>query len=140
MYRGIDRLIFTLAILAPAALGAQDQATPDSQAAAAKPRELLSHTFTLTNHERVKVGLVKGERYRIELEGTGIRFQIKPVQPGMQRPRVQELMAGQGVAGTILSRIEPLATGEYYIETVGGDPGRPVRVTLSTEPRTPDDE
>lgn len=138
MYRRIDRLMFILAILAPAALGAQDQAKPDSHTAAAQP--LLAHTFTITNHERVKVSLVKGERYRIELEGTGIRFQIKPAQPGMQRPRVQELMAGQGVAGTILSRIEPLATGEYFIETVGGDPGRPVRVTLTPEPRPSDEE
>lgn len=141
MYRTIDRLMFTLAALAPAALSAQDSTQADTQLAAAEsPGALVSHTFSLTAHERVTVTLVKDLAYRIELDGQGIRFQLRPSQPGMQKPRIQELLSGQGVAGTTLSLVRPQASGDYFLETVGGDPGRPVRVTLTVEPMKKDDK
>lgn len=135
MYRTLDRLMFTLAAIAPGALSAQYPPKPVVQTAAAEsPEPLVGHTFSLTAHERITVKLSKGESYRIELDGPGIRLELRPAQPGMQQPRIQKLLSGTGVAGTTLSLVRPLATGDYFLETAGGDPGRPVRVTLTLEP------
>jgi hypothetical protein len=136
MFRPTTQLLFALSALAPGALGAQESAPADSQPAASAP---VTHTFSLTAHERVTVTLEKGRSYRIELDGRGIRFQLRPSQPGMPSPRIQELLSGQGVAGTTLSLVKPQASGDYFLETVGGDPGRPVRVTLTQEPVRKDD-
>jgi hypothetical protein len=141
MYRPLDRLMFTLAALAPAALSAQDSVQADTAAAVIQsPEPLVAHTFSLTAHERVTVTLLKDQAYRIELDGRGIRFRLKPAQPGMQPPRIQELLSGSGAGGTTLSLIRPQSSGEYFLETVGGDPGRPVRVTLTMEPMKKDEE
>jgi hypothetical protein len=141
MYRTIDRLVFTLAALAPAALSAQDSVPAAAPAAAEQSTDpLVAHTFSLTTNERVTVTLLKDQAYRIELDGRGIRFRLKPAQPGMQQPRIQELLSGSGAGGTTLSLIRPQASGEYYLETVGGDPGRPVRVTLTMQPMKKDEK
>jgi hypothetical protein len=141
MYRTIDRLMFTLAALAPAALSAQDSVKADTAApTAASTEPLVAHTFSLTAHERVTVTLLKDQAYRIELDGRGIRFRLKPAQAGMQKPRIQELLSGASAGGTTLSLVRPQASGEYYLETVGGDPGRPVRVTLTMQPMKKDEK
>jgi hypothetical protein len=124
-------LFLTAALVVPAmARAQQDSARPKTPPAGP---QVLDHVFTLTAGERVRVFLAGGATYRAELDGAGIRLRLRPAQPGTQAPLVQPVVTGRSASGISLFTIRPRADGEYDFQTVGGDPGRPVRLRLSLQ-------
>jgi hypothetical protein len=98
---------------------------------------VLDQTFSIPVGEFSRVFLAGGTTYRAELEGTGIRLQVRPIDPGMQAPRVNELLPGASAGGSTIYTVQPYADGEYEFRSIGGDPGKPVNVRLVAQPRKP---
>ncbi|TFG51200.1 MAG: hypothetical protein E4H38_02125 [Gemmatimonadales bacterium] len=102
-------LVTTLALLS-APLAAQD-APPAAQAS---DTLLVSHTFT-TRGEFVRIMLRGGDTYRAELgdraqtQAAPSTVELRPIQSGIQRPRVRKSMSGDSY------EIEVFVTAEYQL-------------------------
>lgn len=96
--------------------------------------QVLTHTFSTARGEFVRVFLASGTTYEAELDGGGLRLQVRPVDQSLQQPRVEERMPGASAGGSSVFTIEPRADGEYEFRTLGGDPGRPLTLRLRTRP------
>lgn len=122
--------VFTL--LSLTALGAAGPAVLLAQDSAATPRPIpvVDHTFSLTAGERQRIFLAGGATYHAEVEGTSIRLRLRPVDPGVQSPLIQPFLPGRGASGTSIYLLKPRADAEYFLETIGGAAGRPVRVRI----------
>jgi hypothetical protein len=83
-------------------------------AAQATDTLLVSHTFT-TRAEFVRVVLRGGDTYRVELgdrsqtQAAAFTVELRPVQSGVQRPRVRKAMSGDSY------EIEVFVTAEYQL-------------------------
>jgi hypothetical protein len=123
------------AVLAGCAVACKSGSSPSQPAAGPAPaaQEVLNHTFTLTANEALRIPLAGGATYRAELDGTSIQLELRPMEPGTQRPLVQELLPGIGASGVTVYSIKPRADGVYEFRTVGGDAGRPVTLHLIRE-------
>ena len=102
-------LMATLALLG-APLAAQD-APPSAEAI---DTTLVSHTFT-TRGEFVRIMLRGGDTYRAELgdraqtQAAPFTVELRPIQSGVQRPRVRKSMSGDSY------EIEVFVTAEYQL-------------------------
>ena len=102
-------LIATLALLG-APLAAQN-APPAPEA---RDTLLVSHTFT-TKGEFVRIMLRGGDTYRAELgdraqtQAAPFTVELRPIQSGVQRPRVRKSMSGDSY------EIEVFVTAEYQL-------------------------
>lgn len=91
------------------------------------------HTYTVPAGEFIRVPLEAGATYRFELDGTGFRIGITPMEPGTQSPLVEELVPGVGASGTVLYTVKPRADGVYQIRSLGGDPSQPMTLHITRE-------
>ena len=96
--------------------------------------QVLTQTFSTARGEFVRVFLASGTTYEAELDGGGLRLQVRPVDQSLQQPRVEERMPGASAGGSSVFTIEPRADGEYEFRTLGGDPARPLTLRLRTRP------
>lgn len=96
--------------------------------------EVLDHSFTITTGETIRIFLAGGSTYRAELNGSGIRLQLRPVDQSLQAPLVEEFLPGTGAGGSSTFTIRPRQDGEYELRTSGGDPGVPLTVHITKQP------
>ena len=96
----------------------------------------VNHTYTVPAGEFIRLPLEGGATYQAELNGTGFRLQVRPVDPGMQAPLVEELVPGVGASGTVIFTVKPRVDGIYEFRSIAGDPTRPMtlRLTLAESP------
>ena len=117
-------LIATLALLG-APLAAQEAPT----AGQASDTLLISHTFT-TRGEFVRIILRGGDTYRAELgdrsqtQAAPFTIELRPIQSGVQRPRVRKAMSGDSY------EIEVFVTAEYQLSASNPIAGRAAMVKL----------
>ncbi|HEU4700210.1 MAG TPA: hypothetical protein VFS40_13585 [Gemmatimonadales bacterium] len=117
--------------LFPVLLRAQ---TAPARPAKPAPPVVLEHTFNQHVDDRVRIHLDSNTTYRLEVDDARARLRITPVSPGLEPPLVMPLLPGRGVSGTRLYTIQTRDAGEYEVRVTGGDPARPVPVTLSVAP------
>ena len=96
--------------------------------------EVLTHTFSSTRGEFVRVLLVSGVTYEAELDGGGLRMEVLPVDRSLQPPRVEERIPGASAGGSSVFTVQPRADGEYEFRTIGGDATRPLTLRLRALP------
>ena len=125
--------LFTLAmavmVAAPMAVQAQDTTeTPDWQR---KP--IVDNTFTIPVGQYVRVMLAGDSKYRVEIDGSGLRLEVRAMESGIQQPLVRALLLGEGAGGTVLYTVEPRTDALYEIRSVGGESGRAVRVRVTLQ-------
>ena len=82
----------------------------------------------------MRVRLAGGVEYRAELNGTGIRIQLRPVQSGTPDPDIRDLLPGVSAGGTTVFTVRPRVDGEYEFRTLGGEPGHAVILRLTRQP------
>ena len=120
----VSSMIVTALVLMGASLAAQDAPSAEK----ASDTLLVSQTFT-TRAEFIRLVLRGGDTYRVEL-GDRTQTQVapgavelRPVQSGVQRPRVRKSMSGDSY------EIEVFVTAEYELSA---DPagGRALMVKL----------
>jgi hypothetical protein len=95
--------------------------------------EAVSHTYTVPSGEFIRVSLENGATYRFELDGTGFRLGITPMEPGTQPPLVEQLVPGVGASGTVIYTVKPRADGVYQIRSLAGDPTQPMTLHITRE-------
>jgi hypothetical protein len=95
---------------------------------------ILTHTFSSSRGEYVRVFLASGTTYEAELDGGGIQLQVRPVDAGVQSPRVEEKTPGVSAGGSSIFTVQPKADGEYEFRTLRGDPGRPLTLRIRIMP------
>lgn len=121
--------VVAMAVIAPA-LAAQE-APPAAQQG---PVRVLDYTFTNPRSEKLRVTLKAGVIYRAEVNSTSITLKLRPLRSGMQLPMVQQVMMGPSASGGRAFDISPSVDGDYEISTVGGDPAKPVTLTIFQMP------
>jgi hypothetical protein len=132
---------------APGSTSGTDAANPGttaqgSQAGVNKPnssdstgrQEVLDHTYSLPGGESARLFLAGGATYRAEINTTGIRLELRPLDQSLQAPLVEEFLAGTGAGGTTVFTIRPRQDGEYEIRSIGGDPTSSVSVRVTKQP------
>lgn len=102
--------------------------------------ETISHTYTVPSGEFVRIPLEGGATYRVELEGTGFRIGVRPVEAGTQDPLIEELVPGVGASGASVFTVKPRADGVYEFRSIAGDPARPMTMRLTREPGPTEDK
>jgi hypothetical protein len=124
-------LLVALAVAAvPVAAHAQDTVT----ASRAQAARVLDHTFNAAVGEPVRVFLAKDVKYRVEIDGTNIQLQIRPLNLSIQTPRVDALLAGASAAGMTMYTVTPHEDAEYEFISTGGDAMRPVNLHVTAMP------
>jgi hypothetical protein len=92
--------------------------------------QVLTHTFSTARGEFVRVFLAGGITYEAELDGGGLRLEVRSVDRSLLQPRVEERVPGSSAGGSSVFSIMPRADGEYEFRTLGGDPARPLTLRL----------
>lgn len=120
------------------ALAAAGCSSGQTGAGAAMPAptgsQVLTHTFSTARGEFVRVFLASGTTYEAELDGGGLRLEVRPVDRSLQSPRVEERIPGASAGGSSVFTIQPRADGEYEFRTLGGDATRPLTLRLRALP------
>ena len=119
-----------LAALAVAGCASSGRPGAGETAPAPTGSQVLSHTFSSARGEYVRVFLASGTTYEAELDGGGLRLEVRPVDPSLQLPRVEERIPGASAGGSSVFTIQPRADGEYEFRTRGGDPTRPLTLRV----------
>lgn len=120
------------------AVGCSSASQQDTMATTAAPaaEQAVTHTYTVASGEFVRIPLEGGATYRAELDGSGFRLQVRPVESGTQDPLVQELVPGLGASGTSIFSVKPRVDGVYEFRSLAGDPARPMTLRLTRERNT----
>lgn len=120
------------------ALGCSSSSQQDTMATTPAPVEeqSVTYTYSIPSGEFVRVPLEGGATYRAELDGSGFRLQVRPVESGTQDPLVQELVPGVGASGTAIFSVKPRVDGVYEFRSLAGDPARPMTLRLTRERNT----
>lgn len=121
-------------LLVPFALAACSSASQQSGTGAGMSPDKdggVYHTYTVPAGEFIRVPLEGGATYRVELDGTGFRLRIEPMEPGTQPPLVEEFVPGVGASGTVIYTVKPRADGVYQVRSVSGDPTQPVTLHIT---------
>jgi hypothetical protein len=123
--------IATTILAALAAAGCSSGGQPGAETAPAPTgSQVLSHTFSSSRGEFVRVFLASGTTYEAELDGGGLRLEVRTVDRSLQPPRVEERVPGSSAGGSSVFTVQPRADGEYEFRTLGGDPARPLTLRL----------
>jgi hypothetical protein len=96
--------------------------------------QVLTHTFSTARGEFVRVFLASGTTYEAELDGGGLRLEVRPIDRSLQLPRVEERVPGSSAGGSSIFTVQPRADGEYEFRTLGGDVTRPLTLRLRVRP------
>ena len=96
--------------------------------------QVLTHTFSTARGEFVRVFLASGVTYEAELDGGGLRLEVRPIDRSLQPPRVEERIPGSSAGGSSVFTVQPRADGEYEFRTLGGDVTRPLTLRLRAAP------
>lgn len=96
--------------------------------------QVLAHTFSSPRGEFVRVFLASGVTYEAELDGGGLRLEVRPVDRSLQQPRVEDRIPGASAGGSSVFTIQPRADGDYEFRTLGGDATRPLTLRLRALP------
>jgi hypothetical protein len=96
--------------------------------------QVLTHTFSASRGEFVRVFLASGVTYEAELDGGGLRLEVRTVDRSLQPPRVESRVPGSSAGGSSVFTIMPRADGEHEFRSLGGDPGRPLTLRLRALP------
>ena len=123
-----------LATLAVAGCASSGQPGNTGTAPAPTGNQVLTHTFSSARGEFVRVFLASGVTYEAELDGGGLRLEVRPIDRSLQQPRVEERIPGGSAGGSSVFTIMPHADGEYEFRTLGGDVTRPLTLRLRALP------
>lgn len=96
----------------------------------------FEYSFTAPVNEVVRLQLDAG-RYRAEISGTAIQLRLRPLEAGMQSPRVREALSGISAGDTRYLEIQSYAAGVYELRAIGGEAGRSVTIRVVREPARP---
>ncbi|MEO8296103.1 MAG: hypothetical protein ABI613_11360 [Gemmatimonadota bacterium] len=80
------------------------------------PVRLLVHNFTTPSREFVRLRLVGGEIYRVELSDGRVKLDIHPLDRGLKSPPVRQRTDD---AHSATYDVSPRTTGEYEIRVLG---------------------
>ena len=127
-------LILPLGVMLACSSSSQQDETATGAGVAPVKDDAITHTYTMSRGEFIRVPLEGGATYRVELDGTGMRIEVRPVESGMQAPLVEEMVPGVGASGSTLYTVRPSVDGVYEFRSIAGDPARPVKVTVTREP------
>lgn len=122
------------AVLACSSSSSTPDQTGTGAGVAPEKDQTVTHTYTVPSGEFVRVPLEGGATYRAELDGTGFRLEVRPVESGTQAPLVEELVPGVGASGSTLYTVKPRADGVYEFRSLAGDAGRPTTLRITREP------
>jgi hypothetical protein len=122
-----------LLALALAGCSSSSQSDPGPLPAPA-PGQVLTHTFSAARGEFIRVFLASGTTYEAELDGGGLRLEVRPVDRSLQPPRVEDRVPGASAGGSSVFTVQPRADGEYEFRTLGGDATRPLTFRLRALP------
>jgi len=123
-----------LAALAVAGCASSGQSGNTGAVPAPTGNQVLTHTFSSARGEFVRVFLASGVTYEAELDGGGLRLEVRSIDRSLQQPRVEERMPGGSAGGSSVFTIMPRADGEYEFRTLGGDATRPLTLRLRALP------
>ncbi|HEY4320300.1 MAG TPA: hypothetical protein VGM77_03895 [Gemmatimonadales bacterium] len=131
--RALYRSLFVaLAVAAvPTVARAQDTSSVAARAQAAR---VLDHTFNAAVGEPVRVFLAKDVKYRVEVDGTNIQLQLRPINLSIQTPRVDPMFSGASATGMTMYTVTPHQDAEYEFISTGGDAMRPVNLHVIALP------
>ena len=131
-------LFRTTALLLLAGAGACASSSGAGGAAETQPapsgNQVLTHTFSSARGEFVRVFLANGVTYEAELDGGGLRLEVRSIDRSLQQPRVEERIPGASAGGSSVFTVMPRADGEYEFRTLGGDVTRPLTLRLRALP------
>jgi hypothetical protein len=127
----IPRLLLLVLLAGCAARNPEDGS---SSLPAPTGNQVLTHTFSTARGEFVRVFLASGVTYEAELDGGGLRLEVRPIDRSLQPPRVEERIPGASAGGSSVFTIQPRADGEYEFRTLGGDATRPLTLRLRARP------
>jgi hypothetical protein len=122
-----------LLALALAGCSSSSQSDPGPLPAPA-PGQVLTHTFSAARGEFIRVFLASGTTYEAELDGGGLRLEVRPVDRSLQPPRVEDRVPGASAGGSSVFTVQPRADGEYDFRPLGGDATRPLTFRLRALP------
>ena len=123
-----------LAALAVAGCASSGQSGNTGAVPAPTGNQVLTHTFSSARGEFVRVFLASGVTYEAELDGGGLRLEVRSIDRSLQQPRVEERIPGGSAGGSSVFTIMPRADGEYEFRTLGGDATRPLTLRLRALP------
>ena len=126
-----------LVIIASAAAPVTAQTRDSTKAERREASRVLDHTFTSTIGEPVRIFLAKNTTYRAEIQGSGIRLQLKTLEASTQAPLIQRFLAGNSAGGSSTYEIKPRADAMYVFTTLSGDAAQPVSLRVYTVKRAP---
>ena len=122
-----------LLALALAGCSSSSQSDPGPLPAPA-PGQVLTHTFSAARGEFIRVFLASGTTYEAELDGGGLRLEVRPVDRSLQPPRVEDRVPGASAGVSSVFTVQPRADGEYEFRTLVGDATRPLTFRLRALP------
>ena len=104
-----------LAALAVAGCASSGQSGNTGAEPAPTGNQVLTHTFSSARGEFVRVLLVSGMTYEAELDGGGLRLEVRSVDRSLQQPRVEERIPGASAGGSSVFTVQPRADeGETF--------------------------
>ena len=127
------RLLWLAGVVACASPGS-GAGTPSGTSPAPSGNQVLTHTFSSARGEFVRVFLASGVTYEAELDGGGLRLEVRSIDRTLQQPRVEERIPGASAGGSSVFTVMPRADGEYEFRTLGGDVTRPLTLRLRALP------
>lgn len=120
-------------VLALGIVSTSASAQSDSASGAQRSTRVLAHDFTSPSREFVRVRLEAKESYRAQVNRAQVNLEIRPVNQGVQAPRIREIFAGEKLRVFL---IEPRVSSEYEIRVLGGG-DRAVRLLIDRRPPKP---
>lgn len=81
-----------------------------------------------------RVLLCDGHRYKVETDAGGVRFEVKPLMPGVQAPQVIDMISGGGAMGMgTLKEVRAQASGVFEIRVALARQGAGTKLTVTRD-------
>ncbi len=131
----ISSLVLALVALVPATAAAQDSAsTAAAECAAQKVGLVFNQTFS-SPADFGRVLFCAGATYKGETNRGGVRLSARSILPGVQSPRITELLGGSASAGVGggggMYKFQAFADGVYEIGVNGVQAGASVTLKIT---------
>ncbi len=81
-----------------------------------------------------RVLLCDGGRYKVETDAGGVRFEVKPLMPGVQAPQVVDMISGGGAMGMgTLKEVRAQASGVFEIRVAMARQAAGTKLTVTRD-------
>ena len=119
----------------PAPNPSADMATGDVPAACQQQKDgTVFSGFFSSPADFARVLLCDGYRYKVETDAGGVRFEVKPLMPGVQAPQVIDMISGGGAMGMgTLKEVRATASGVFEIRVAMARQGAGTKLTVTRD-------